>query len=122
MFLHIPCVVAVPEHKKAALRHIYRTALRAADIKHETVAQLQGITREQWSQQIDGDGHPSLARLAMLSDDPDGLRFLNYFLPMYAQMVSVWQIDAQAAQLERLTVELRMAKACVEPVAVRKSA
>jgi hypothetical protein len=122
MFLPITGAVCVPSEVRVALRHVYQSALRAADIKHETVAHLQGISREQWSQQIYGDGHPSMARLAMLRDDPDGLRFLNYYLPLYAQMVSVWQIDAQAAQLERLTVELRMAKASVEPVAVRKRA
>jgi len=68
---------------------------RRLDMKRDTVARLQGLSASQLSQQLHGQGHPSLRRLIEMwfSDDPDGQLFVSEFFQVCSECLGFAQLD-----------------------------
>lgn len=69
---------------------------RANRLKHETLADLMGISAAQLSQQLGGQGHLSLFRLAQVVSDRDGKEFLSELLALLAEEFGLDECDPVA--------------------------
>ncbi len=68
-------------------------------LKHETVAALMGVSAAQLSQQLSGQGHVSLFRLALAAHDPDGRRFVQALFGLIAEELGFSEGDPVAETL-----------------------
>lgn len=91
-------------------------------LKHDTLARMMGISPQQLSMQLAGNGHVSLFRLtqAAADDDPVGKRFVETLLRLISHELGFGATDPTAAAVANLMVsvghlmnhmQLRMAKA-----------
>jgi hypothetical protein len=112
--------------KAAFLKHMERV-----ELKHEVVARLMGMTRQQLAMQLQPGGHLSVTRLLGLAEDTDGARLLQGFWTDLAEYVGLENADAVAAELKRFhgrlgwvidRIQTRMAKAEIRELVERKRA
>jgi transcriptional regulator with XRE-family HTH domain len=118
-------MVAVPIDLTVAVARAVEEARQSCGLKLESLASLMGISREQLSQELRGQGVISLSRLVMASRDVDGRAFWLAFLPALGELVGVEDLDAVAAQLRRVVAALDtrvMAKADLSTHVQRKTA
>jgi len=118
-------MVAVPIDLTVAVARAVEEARQSCGLKLESLASLMGISREQLSQELRGQGVISLSRLVMASRDVDGRAFWLAFLPALGELVGVEDLDAVAAQLRRVVAALDtrvMAKADLSTQGQRKTA
>lgn len=91
-------------------------------LKHDTLARMMGISPQQLSMQLAGNGHVSLFRLTQVAadDDPVGKRFVETLLRLISHELGFGATDPTAAAVANLMVsvghlmnhmQLRMAKA-----------
>ncbi len=89
---------------------LWEHARTACGLKHESLAALMGISSQQLSQQLHGQGHPSVRRMCLLLADPDGRRFFAAFVGLTLDRSEA--IDPVEVFLEQqLSQRKRMAKA-----------
>ncbi len=89
---------------------VWEAARTSCDLKHDTLARLMGISSSQLSQQLHGQGHPSVRRMCLLLADPDGRRFFSTFVSLTLDRSE--EIDPVEVFLEQqLSQRKRMAKA-----------
>src|SRR5262245_13614071 len=63
----------------------FNETLRRTSMTKDQVARIQGITPQQLSDQLQGQGHLSLTRLYIMKDDPDDRRFAFAYLIVLAE-------------------------------------
>lgn len=85
----------------------WATAREKAGIKQEYLAHLMGIPHSQLCDQLANRGHLSLQRVARLKDDPDGRRFMRFFVVALAEQLG-FDLDAlfDITRIERLAQRL----------------
>lgn len=103
------------------------------NMKHETLAGMMGISAQQLSMQLAGNGHVSLFRLTQVAgnDDPAGKRFVVALFGLISHELGFGESDPTAAAVANLMVsvghlmnhmQLRMAKADLADVQQRRRA
>lgn len=74
---------------------IWNDALDDARVKHATIARLMGISSQQLSQQVAGQGHLSFFRLLCVATDDDGRRFFQALMERLGPRVGLEDLAIQ---------------------------
>lgn len=87
---------------------VWQSALHEADVKHDTIARLMGISSQQLSRQVDGSSraHLSLFRLICIATDVDGRRFLRELIKQLGPHIGL-EDRSIAEELDRIAAVLR---------------
>lgn len=97
---------------------LFARARGAVQMKHETLAGLMGVSPQQLSMQLAGNGHVSLFRLASAAIDPDGKLVVMEVLTLIGEELGFGEADPVAravghalSALGTVVGQLSMAKA-----------
>lgn len=77
----------------------FQAAYRRAQVKHEVVARLMGISSQQLSQQLARKGHLSFRRILLLATDADGKAVLRELWPRVSDAIGLESSGTVAQQL-----------------------
>ena len=103
----------------AFVKRTFLTHMERLGLKHEAVAALMGISRQQLAMQLQPGGHLSVTRLLRLAEDEDGALFMQAVWTDVADYLGLDSTDAIAQELRRFQgrlgwiadkLQVRMAK------------